>query len=219
MQEKIIEAFNFRHACKQFDPEKKIPEKDFGFILETGRLSPSSFGYEPWKFLVVQNKELREKLKTVSWGGQGQIPTASHILLVLARKSYFMKYDSQYLDDFMRNVEKLPDAYVEGKRKAFKKFQENDFKLLENERTIFDWACKQTYIAMANMMTAAAMIGIDSCPMEGFDADKMEAVISSDFGIDTEKFGVSHMIAFGYRINEQPVKTRQTRDDITKWYN
>jgi nitroreductase len=219
MQEKIIEAFNFRHACKEFDPEKKISEKDFAFILETGRLSPSSFGYEPWQFMVVQNMKLREKLKTISWGGQGQLPTASHILLVLARKSYFMKYDSQWLDDFMRNVEKLPDAYVEGKRNAFKKFQEHDFRILDNERTAFDWACKQTYIALGNMMTAAAMIGIDSCPMEGFEIDKMETLLSSDFGIDTDKFGASHMLAFGYRKNDQPVKTRQTLDEIAKWYN
>ena len=218
MKEKILEAFNFRHACKQFDPEKKISEEDFAFILETGRLSPSSFGYEPWKFLVVQNMELRERLKVFTWGGQGHLPTASHVLLVLARKGYHMKHDSQYIDQFMRNVEKLPDAYVEGKRNAFKSFQENDFKLLENERTIFDWACKQTYIAMANMMTAAAMIGIDSCPMEGFQVDQMEGLLASDFGIDTEKFGASHMIAFGYRAADQPVKTRQTLDRITKWY-
>ena len=59
-KEKIMDAFHFRHACKEFDPMHKISEEDFKFILETGRLSPSSFGYEPWKFVIVQNKELRE---------------------------------------------------------------------------------------------------------------------------------------------------------------
>ncbi|WP_176519285.1 nitroreductase family protein, partial [Bacillus toyonensis] len=67
-KEKIMEAFHFRHACKAFDPMQKISEEDFNFILETGRLSPSSFGYEPWKFVIVQNKEVREKLQPYSWG-------------------------------------------------------------------------------------------------------------------------------------------------------
>lgn len=218
MQEKIIDAFNFRHACKEFDPVKKVSDEDFEFILETGRLSPSSFGYSPWKFLIIQNMEIREKIKPFTWGGQGQLPTASHIVLVLARKTYFMKYDSQYLEDFMRNVEKLPDAYVEGKRNAFKDFQINDFKMLESERALFDWSCKQTYIALGNMMTAAAMIGIDSCPIEGFNMDKMESFLASELDIDTDKFGASHMIAFGYRKNDQPVKTRHALNDITQWY-
>ena len=62
------------------------------------------------------------------------------------------------------------------------------------------------------------MIGIDSCPMEGFQVHKMEALLASDFGVDTEKFGASHMVAFGYRVTDQPVKTRQALDRITKWY-
>ncbi|WP_242834229.1 nitroreductase family protein [Clostridium pasteurianum] len=65
-KEKIIEAYNFRHACKEFDADRKISQDDFNFILETARLSPSSFGFEPWKFVIVQNEALREKLKTAA---------------------------------------------------------------------------------------------------------------------------------------------------------
>jgi nitroreductase len=219
MKEKIIEAFNFRHACKKFDSEKKISAQDFNFILETGRLSPSSFGFEPWNFLVVQNIQLREKLRGLTWGGQGQIPTASHLLVILARKSYFMKYDSQYIQSFMKDVQNLPENIIEMKRNVYRKFLENDFKLLDNERAVFDWACKQTYIPLTNMMTAAAMIGIDSCPMEGFEADKIDELLAGDFDIDTEKFGVSCMVAFGYRDKEPPAKTRQPLENIIKWYN
>jgi len=219
MKEKIIEAFNFRHACKKFDSEKKISAQDFNFILETGRLSPSSFGFEPWNFLVVQNIQLREKLRGLTWGGQGQIPTASHLLVVLARKSYFMKYDSQYIQSFMKDVQNLPENIIEMKRNVYQKFLENDFKLLDNERAVFDWACKQTYIPLTNMMTAAAMIGIDSCPMEGFEADKIDELLAGDFDIDTEKFGISCMVAFGYRDAEPSVKTRQPLENIIKWYN
>lgn len=219
MKEKIIEAFNFRHACKKFDSEKKISDQDFNFILETGRLSPSSFGFEPWNFLVVQNIQLREKLRGLTWGGQGQIPTASHLLVVLARKSYFMKYDSQYIQSFMKDVQNLPENIIEMKRNVYQKFLENDFKLLDNERAVFDWACKQTYIPLTNMMTAAAMIGIDSCPMEGFEAEKIDELLAGDFDIDTEKFGISCMVAFGYRDKEPPAKTRQPLENIIKWYN
>jgi nitroreductase len=70
-KQEIIEAFQFRHATKKFDPNKRISDDDFKTILEAGRLSPSSVGYEPWKFVVVQNKELREKLREVSWGNHG----------------------------------------------------------------------------------------------------------------------------------------------------
>ena len=68
----ILKVFKFRHACKEFNPDKKISDEDFNFIMETARLSPSSFGIEPWEFLIVQNSEIREKLKAYTWGGQKQ---------------------------------------------------------------------------------------------------------------------------------------------------
>ncbi len=72
----ILDALRFRHTTKEFDPSKKISDEDFNFILEAGRLSPSSVGYEPWKFLIVQNHELRDKLKEVSWGAKGSAPNS-----------------------------------------------------------------------------------------------------------------------------------------------
>jgi len=219
MKETIIEAFNYRHACKEFDPEKKISDPDFEFILNAGRLSPSSFGFEPWKFLVVQNQDLREKLKAHAWGGKKQIPTASHLLVIVARKGFFMKYDSQYMKDFMKNVKQMPQDAISARLKYIETFQRNDFKLLESERAIFDWACRQTYISLANMMTAAAMVGIDSCPMEGFQADKINAVLQQELGVDNQKFGIACMVAFGYRKSEPPAKTRQSLEEIVTWYS
>jgi len=215
---KIIEAFHFRHACKVFDTQKKISDDDFSTILETGRLSPSSFGFEPWKFLVVQNSELREMLKAVTWGAQGTLPTASHFVVILARKQKSMCYDSDYITHMMYDVHKIPAVQAEQRRSFYKTFQEEDFKLLESKRATFDWSGKQTYIALGNMMTAAAMLGIDSCPIEGFKAAELEKLMAESFGIDTEVFGVAVMVAFGYRVNEQPEKTRQSMEDITQWY-
>lgn len=218
MKEKILEAFHFRHACKEFDAGRKISDEDFDFIMETARLSPSSFGFEPWKFLVVQNAELREKLRAHTWGGQNQFPTASHMVVILARKSHFMKYDSPYIEHMMADVHKIPEEGRTIRRQFYEAFQKSDFKLLESERAMFDWACRQTYITLGNMMTSAAMIGIDSCPIEGFVADEIEKLMSADFGINTDHYGVSCMLTLGYRKNEGRPKTRQPMEEIVEWY-
>ncbi|MFC1885281.1 nitroreductase family protein [Thermodesulfobacteriota bacterium] len=121
------------------------------------------------------------------------------------------------VQDFRENVQKLSEDVIKVKNSFYENFQKNDFKLLDNERSLFEWACRQSYIALANMMTSAAMIGIDSCPLEGFVAEKIEAVMENDFGIDPEKFGVSCMVTFGYRKAEPRPKTRQPLDKIVEW--
>lgn len=216
---KILDAYNFRHACKVFDVDKKIPAADFDFILETARLSPSSFGFEPWKFLLVQNQNLRDKLKPVAWGAQGVIPTASHFVIILARKQKSLRFDSDYIDHMMRDIHHLPDEVIEMRRGFYENFQKSDFNLFENERAIFDWSTKQAYIALANMLTASAMIGIDSLPMEGFKAKEMQQLMTEEFDIDTTEYGVACMVAFGYRKDKPNKKTRQSIDAITQWYN
>lgn len=216
-KQEILEAFRFRHACKAFDPSRKISDDDFAFILETGRLSPSSVGLEPWRFLVVQNPELRDKIRTVSWGAQGQLPTASHFVILLARNANDMEYDSAYIQHLLRDVHRIPDEVVTALGERYKVFQESDFKLTESERAMFDWASKQTYIALGNMMTAAAQIGIDSCPIEGFHRDQLEQLLEDEGILDRDKFGVSCMAAFGYRVNEPRPKSRQALADIVEW--
>lgn len=215
---KIIEAYKFRHACKIFDETKKISDVDFDFILETARLSPSSFGFEPWKFLIVQNEALRSKLKLVVWGAQGTLPTASHFVVILARKQKTMHHASQYLKYMMSDIHHLAEDVIQKRSGFVKTFQESDFNLIESERAMFDWSSKQTYIALANMMTSAAMINIDSCPIEGYKAKEMEQLMTDDFGIDSTEFGVTCMVAFGYRIDPQREKTRQNIEEISQWF-
>ncbi|CAC8352785.1 NAD(P)H-dependent quinone reductase [Staphylococcus aureus] len=86
MNQTIMDAFHFRHATKQFDPQKKVSKEDFETILESGRLSPSSLGLEPWKFVVIQDQALRDELKAHSWGAAKQLDTASHFVLFLRVK-------------------------------------------------------------------------------------------------------------------------------------
>lgn len=212
----ILAAFNFRHACKTFDPAKKIGDADFNLILETGRLSPSSFGFEPWRFVVIQDPALREALKATVWGGQGQLPTASHVVAILCHKGG-MRFDSEHIRHMMVDIQKLPEDKVAMKSERYRKFQESDFKLMESPRAMFDWACKQAYIALGNMMTSAALIGIDSCPIEGYDVAATEAALAGAGVLDTEKFGLAVMVAFGYRINPQPAKTRQSMEEVVSW--
>ena len=215
-KEQLLKPHLFRHACKIFDKDKKIPAREFETILEVGRLSPSSFGFEPWKFLVVQDMQKREKLKKITWGALNILPTASHFVMILARKKS-LRYDSEYITHIMKDIHHLSDDATDARRAKYKEFQENDFDLLSDDRYLFDWACKQTYIAQANMLTTAAMMGIDSCPIEGFKAKEMSKLLESEFGIDSKEFGVSVMIGFGYRIKEPREKTRQKLEDIVEW--
>ncbi len=219
MENKFLEAMKFRHATKEFDATKKISDEDFNTILEYGILSPSSFGFEPWKFVVVQNENLRAKLKDFSWGAQGTLPTASHFMIILARKDKGMKYDSPYIKHMMNDVKQFPEDVQEIYSGFYEKFQKEDFKLLDNPRTMFDWSVKQTYIALANMMTGAAYMGIDSCPIEGFDADLTEAFLRDDLGVDTGEFGAAVMVCFGYRKDApKHEKVRQDINTVTSWF-
>ena len=217
MKQEIHDLLHFRHACKEFDPSKKISDDDFDSILQAGRLSPTSFGIEPWKFLVIQNEEIREKIKNNSWGAKKQLPTCSHYVLLLARKSHYMRYDADYVVNYMRNVQKSSEDVIPNRLRIYKEFQELDFDLANNERSLFDWASKQTYIALANMMTIAAILGIDSCPVEGFNRETMERILREDLKVDTEKFGLSVMVAFGYRINPVKPKVRLDEKEVIEW--
>lgn len=216
-KKEVIDAFQFRHACKEFDSSKKVSDEDIKYILETAQLSPSSFGFEPWHFVVVQDKELRELLKPVAWGAPVKLDTASHFILGLTMKAPMIKWDADYIMHMMKEVKQMPADVVEMYSKFYREFQERDFDL-DTGRKLFDWASKQTYIALANMMTAAALVGIDSCPIEGFHQSKAEELLKEKFGIDTEKYGLSYMVSFGYR-KEGPAhpKTRRPMDQIVTW--
>ncbi len=114
----------------------------------------------------------------------------------------------------MHDVYKFTPVRIAGRNAVYRKFQESDFKLLESERALFDWGCKQAYIALGNMMTAAAMIGIDSCPVEGYDQAVAEAVLTEYGVLDPKEWGLAVMVAFGYRVNPQSTKVRQPMADV-----
>ena len=220
-QSQILAAHNFRHATKVFNPERKISESEFNTILETARLSPSSYGMEPWQLLIIQNPEKRALFRDFTWGANGatngtagQLDTASHFCIFLAHTGATMKHHSDYLQKHMKEVKQLPNEVIGFINDVYQKFQEHDFNI-EGDRQISDWSARQAYIALGNMMTAAALMGIDSCPIEGFEMDKTIAVLEEHFGVDPKRYQPAVMVAFGYRADEpKHPKTRRKMEDI-----
>ncbi len=195
MKKDFMEAMDFRHACKVFDDTKKILDEDINYILEAGRKSPSSFGQEGWKFLVITNEDLKAKIKPYCWNQQ-QITTSSHLIIILAAIEN-LKPESGIPAKRFRRREMPQD-----KREFYDNLYKNHLivtKVLESDENIYAWSSKQTYIAAANMMTAAAIKGIDSCPIEGFEKENIEKLLE----LDTSKFQLSLILPFGYRLNPQ----------------
>ncbi|MZQ80793.1 NAD(P)H-dependent oxidoreductase [Paenibacillus sp. 5J-6] len=210
----LMSTYYFRHATKEFDSTKKISETDFNFILEAGRLSPSSGGNEPWKFVVVQSPEFRKELAPLVSGAVRSLPTSSHFVLILARKG--LTFDSPYLFQQQTKVKGMPVEVYQSMQQAYAQFYEELH--LTTERELLDWSSKQTYLAMGNMMTAAAHIGIDSCPIEGFDLDAVNELLAEKGLLGNDEFSLSVITAFGYRANEpKRSKTRRPMEEIAQF--
>jgi len=207
MKNIFLKAMDFRHACKVFDETKKISDEDINFILECARKSPSSFGMEPWKFLVITNDELKEKIRPACWN-QVQITSCSHLVIVLARIESVKPESGEPQKRFARrdiSQEQL-DFYID----LYSKHLEKTLSFNEN---IYAWTSKQTYIALGNMMTAAASIGIDSCPIEGLSKEHVEEILE----LDTKQFQLSMVLPLGYRINEQSSQQRLPFDEVVEF--
>ena len=210
-REEVVALQHQRYATKKFDPARRISDEDWASLVEVGRLAPSSLGFEPWKMLLLNNEEMKQDLKSMAWGAVSMLDGASHFVIYLARKG--VNYETPYIERLMQEVRHRSYDPESAYAHRIKSFQESDFKL-NDERSLFDWASKQTYIQMANMMNAAVLMGMDSCPIEGFDKDKVEAYLESKGVLDTSEFGVSVMCAFGYRNEEIKPKVRWNTESI-----
>jgi nitroreductase len=210
----VLQVFKNRASTRSYDATRKISDDEFLAILECARLSPSSVGSEPWQFLVIQNPELRKALKPVSWGMANTVETASHVVVILAKKN--ARWDSPFFDAVIAR-RGLTDENKVKALAVYQKFQEQDIAVLDSDRTLFDWAGKQTYIALANMMTGAAFLGIDSCPVEGFDYKAVNEILADAELFDPNEWGVSVMVTFGYRNKDIRPKSRKALDEIVQF--
>ena len=209
MDKSFEEAMDFRHACKRFDQTKKISDEDMLFILEAGRNSPTSFGQEGWKFLVITDEELKKKIRPHCWN-QPQITTCSHLLVILAAIENLKPQSKVPLKRFQRRdlpkerIEKYIELYTNHLQKTG---------ILKNDDTLYEWSSKQCYIALANMMTAAAVKGIDSCAIEGMDRKEVEKILN----LDRSKFQIAILLPLGYRVKPQPKRVRLSLDEICEF--
>ena len=213
-RQQALDIFRRRVSTRHYDPTRKISAEDFAAILDFGRLSPSSVGSEPWKFLVIQNQDLREKIKPVAWGMQATIAEASHLVILLAKKH--ARYDSPFFSELMNRRGFTPEQRVAALER-YRSFQTHHIAIADDERALFDWASKQSYIALANMLTGAAMLGIDSCAVEGMDYAAVEHILAQAGLLDPAEYGVSVAATFGYRAREIQPKPRRDAAETVVW--
>lgn len=203
----VLRALEFRHACKKFDPQRKLGREDLQTILECGHISPSSFGMEPWKFLVIQDHALRERLRKACWD-QPQITDSSDVVVILT-KTRAVQPDSEYV----RRMYARRKLSAEAEIASIERYKRHMQSEVEPLMSYYAWGSKQIYIALANMMSAAAAAGIDSCPIEGFEKKAVEAVLD----IDTDLFEVAVIMALGYRAGEQTPRRRLPFADVVEY--
>lgn len=184
----FIENANWRYATKKFDTTKKVSEKDLEVLKEAIRLSASSFGLQPYRVLIIENPELRAKLQGASWG-QAQIVEASH-LIVFANITNFGDQEVDSYFDYLINTREIEMEAVQG----YKDFVKNFVNTLPVDAKNI-WTSKQTYIALSNLLNAAAELKIDVTPMEGFEPQKYNEIL----GLDKLGLNASLVATIGYR--------------------
>lgn len=206
IQNQILEAMRFRYACKEFNGAK-IPQEDLEVILQAGLLALSSFGLEHTRLLVVQDTEVKKTLQEASFN-QKQITTSSEVVVFVGLIGA-LRTPSNYIDTMIRRKTGKDEAQYQ----AYKKAIESKINSLSDVELIH-WSLKQSYLMAQAMMDAAAFLGIDSCPMEGFDKKAVERIL----GIDSFREQVSLIVPFGYR-KAQPTqpKIRLNYDELIKF--
>jgi nitroreductase len=201
MRSELLEVFRRRYACHQFDPARSISQDDLDYILESGRLSPSSFGLEQWKFMVVVSADLKMRLQDACFN-QHQVGNASCDIVILA-KIADLNPDSDYVKTLL--ARESPGAQLAG---ALKKYR--DFHAGTDTAT---WSITQCHIAAANMMTAAMAVGIDSCAIGGFVADDVKRLL----GIQPGRYEVALILSLGYCTEPPGEKLRLPTAELVEY--
>ncbi|BCU76979.1 NAD(P)H-dependent oxidoreductase [Luteolibacter sp. LG18] len=191
-REQLIDQLNWRYATKQFDADRQIDPADWSTLEEALQLSPSSLGLQLWKFVVVEDPEVREQLKAASWG-QSQITDASK-LVVLAVKKNITEKD---IDAHLQRISEVRGVPVEALA-PLREMSVGSVILGKDDAARDVWASRQVYIALGNLLTSAALLGIDACPMEGFSPADYDRIL----GLEEKGLGSVVVAAIGYRSSQ-----------------
>ncbi len=202
-----IENLNWRYATKKFDGTRRVSDVDLGKLLEATRLSASSYGLQPYHIFVISDQETKERLRPASWD-QSQITDASHII-VFANN---VDVDDTLIDAYLQNFSETRNIPI-NKLKGFGDFMKSKLtRLSEKEKGV--WASKQTYIALGNLLSAAAEMKIDTCPMEGFEPEKYNEILK----LNEKGLNASLVIPVGYRSKEDETqhypKVRYSKEEL-----
>jgi nitroreductase len=196
----IIQALKWRYATKKFDQSKTVDKKDLDTILKSGSLSPSSLGLEPWKFIVVKNKELCAKIREAGYD-QPQITDASCLIIVTRRK------DTENLSRELIFRTAAERGVDESELEELKQMVDNFISTKPSGPVREGWISAQTYIALGIMIETAALLGIDACPMEGFNSLEVDKIL----GLSEKNLASVTLFAVGYRGQDQYADNPKTR--------
>ncbi|MBE7640370.1 NAD(P)H-dependent oxidoreductase [Salegentibacter sp. BLCTC] len=193
--ENYNEKLNWRYATKKFNPEKSLSEEQVDYLQKSIQLSASSYGLQPYEVFVVTDKETKEKLKEAAWN-QSQLTDASHVFIFAGLK----KLNENYIDSYLENISKIREMKVQDLSGLKDMLTSNIVEKPEEQQKI--WAQKQAYIALGNLLSAAAHLKVDTCPMEGFDAKKIDQVL----GISGTNLTTAVIATAGYRSYEDQMQ-------------
>ena len=197
--EQLLAQLNWRYATKQFDPGRKIPPEDWATLENASILSPSSYGLQPWKFIVITDREMREKLFPATWK-QRQILDCSHFIVFAVRTTM----TEEYIDNYIRRVVEVRGGTTDAMA-SYRNMMVGDVVKGPRGAIAQEWATRQTFIALGNFITSAALLGIDTCPMEGFEPDEYDKIL------DLTAKGLASVVccAAGYRATGDEYATRK----------
>jgi len=167
----LIEFLNWRYATKQFDPDRKISPAVWEALEDSLILTPSSYGLQPWQFFVVTDPDLKSALRPHSWN-QPQVTDCSHHVVFATRR----EVDEAFVDKYVSRIAEVRGVAPESLG-FYKDMMASDILNGPRSEWVREWAARQVYIALGNFMTAAALLGVDTCPMEGFDPAKYDEIL------------------------------------------
>lgn len=191
MEEKLIQALNYRYATKKFDPAKKLSQKELDTIIESVRLTATSYGLQLMKLVVVEDPEIREKLVDESYG-QRQVAEASHLFVLCRERELTEEHFEQHAQNLSEAREVDPDRLDRAKHAWMRSI------LSMNKEEQKVWMEKQIYIALGNLLTACAVLGVDTCPMEGFKSDAYDSILE----LADDNLASVLVIPIGFRSEE-----------------
>ena len=188
--QQLLDALQWRYATKVFDATKKIPAGVWGALEKALVLTPTSYGLQPYKFLVVQDAAKRAALLPNSWG-QKQVVDCSHFVVLTARTE-MTEADVDKLISRAVEIRKLPTAEALG---SYRHMMLGDVVNGPRGKAAHEWAARQCYIALGNLMTCAAVLGVDACPMEGINPPEYDKIL----GLAGGGYKTVVALALGYR--------------------